>query len=439
MRSFSDIGISSPDILLPNKSIDLKKWSVVACDQFTSEPEYWQQVENIVGQQPSTYHLILPEAYLGTQKENQHQRLIPNRMREYVENNVFSSIGGFIFVERFFDGIKRQGLICALDLECYDFHKESQSLIRATEGTILDRIPPRVKIRQDALIEVPHILVLIDDPECSVIEPMQNQVEFLPQLYDFDLMLGGGSIKGFQIKSEQIYSQIIGALRNLASPEIQNQKYGSSVNNHPLLFAIGDGNHSLATAKTYWDNLRSTASPDHPARHAIVELLNIHDPGIIFEPIHRLVLNSQIDIFEAIFDFFPSKIKVQDLESFETMATAIMDKNDGEAQVVGFFSDGRYQLINFLEPQHTLSVGNVQLFLDELIISGSVEIDYIHGQESIFNLGNQPHNTGIYLPAMNKTDLFKSVAKDGPLPRKTFSMGEAHQKRYYLECRLIQE
>ena len=440
MNSYPDIGICVPEILIPCNSIDLNKWSVVACDQFTSEPHYWEQVEKTVGQLPSTYRLILPEAYLGTEKEFIHQKSIPIQMREYLNNGILDPINGFIYVERFFDGIQRNGLVATIDLESYNFQRDSQSLIRATEGTILERIPPRVKVRQEALLEIPHIMVLIDDPEKIVIEPIQQHLQTLPQLYNFELMQGGGSIRGFQVNSKKVISQIIIGLRHLASESVQIQKYGGNVEQHPLLFAVGDGNHSLATAKTVWQGIKSHVGKDHPARYALVEIINIHDSGIVFEPIHRLIRNYTIDIIPDLKKYFKNQVQIQDFRDFDKMSQAVFNNSDENNQAFGIFSKGIFKVITLTKPQHTLIVGNVQNFLDELTkIQKQITIDYIHGHKSIYSLGTQENNAGIFLPAMNKNLLFKSVINDGTLPRKTFSMGEAHQKRYYLESRLIQE
>lgn len=440
MQHFPDIGISIPKILMPDKSVDLKKWAVVACDQFTSEPEYWEKVELLIEDQPSTYHLILPEAYLGTAREYQHQEAISHKMLEYLQSGILNPVDGFIYVERYFNGIKRCGLIGALDLECYDFHKDSKSLIRATEGTILDRIPPRVKIREQAFLEVPHILVLIDDPDLSVIEPISRELSKLNKLYHFDLMMGGGEISGFQINDLNVTNQIITALRKLTSPEIQKQKYGNQVAGENLLFAVGDGNHSLATAKTIWDGIKQHESSSLPARFALVEILNIHDPGISFEPIHRLILNNRIDFLQAAEDFFKNKLSINKFDDFESMASTIIDDKSENSQTIGIFNNKGFFTISLHKPSHTLAVGNIQMFLDDLTNNGVIsEIDYIHGYDSIKLLGTHQNNTGIYLPAMRKNQLFRSVVNDGPLPRKTFSMGEAHQKRYYLESRLIKE
>ncbi len=437
MKFFSSVGIQSPEILIPNNRLDFNKWAVVACDQFTSQPEYWKIVEKTIGQSPSTYHLILPEAYLGTEKEQSHSSKINSLMENYLNNNYFQMIDGMIYIERFFDHSLRKGLIAALDLEQYDFTDGAGSLVRATEGTIIDRLPPRIKIRQDALLEIPHILVLIDDPEMTVIEPIAKSLNNTKPIYDFDLMQNSGHLTGYHIASPNLEDKIIQALNKLISAENQSNKYGVEKNAPPLLFAIGDGNHSLATAKLIWDKIKHEVPENHPARYALVEIVNIHDEGIVFEPIHRLLKSIKKDWFLSLKNNFNNKLDVQKISDFETLVSAISN-NHTKNQVFGAFDKSNFWLIYIMEPKHSLTVGNIQNCIDNLISNDQInEVDYIHGDDTIFDLGTKTGNAGIYLPAMRKDSLFRSVIKDGSLPRKTFSMGEAHQKRFYLECRKI--
>jgi hypothetical protein len=437
MRNYNQIGIQTPDVLLPSNEIDHRQWAVVACDQYTSQPEYWQQVHEIVDDSPSTYWLVLPEAYLGTPQEKEHQAGINAHMQAYLDKGILTRHEGFIYIERTLGDKKRSGLIAALDLEQYSFQKGAKSLIRATEGTILDRLPPRIKIRKDALLELPHILILIDDPRKTVIEPLAGKKPAMKTLYDFELMQAGGHLEGHLVSDLTIEQQLISALAELIKPENFTAKYGLPKDAPPFLFAVGDGNHSLATAKSVWDEVKADAGPDHPARYALVEIVNIHDEGIVFEPIHRLVKGIHADMPAAMQDFFGGHINIEKMNDFSEMKEKVLSQGDDE-QKFGFFDRDGVWLYSLLQPEQSLTVGNVQQFLDEFLAeSGADEVDYVHGDEAISKLGRKENNAGIYLPAMQKSQLFKTVIKDGVLPRKAFSMGEANEKRFYLESRKI--
>ena len=437
MKNFPSVGIQAPEILIPNNQTDFEKWAIVACDQFTSQPEYWNAVKNLIGQSPSAYHLILPEAFLGTEKEQIHSSKINSFMEKYLKMNYFQLIDGIIYIERYFDNSVRKGLIAALDLEQYDFTDGADSLIRATEGTIIDRLPPRIKIRQDASIEIPHILVLIDDPELSVIAPIINSSKPIELIYDFNLMQNSGHLKGYHVTSPNLENKVVQALEKLISPEIQSEKYSVEKNAPPLLFAVGDGNHSLATAKAVWDKIKHEAPENHPARYALVEIVNIHDEGIVFEPIHRLLKGIKEDWLLSLKNYFNNKLDVQKITDFKTLVSAVSN-NQTEDQVFGAFDEYNFWLVSVKKPNHTLTVGSIQNCIDDLILNNHInDVDYIHGDDTILKLGSKSGNAGIYLSAMRKDSLFRSVMKDGALPRKTFSMGEAHQKRFYLECRKI--
>ena len=436
MKIFSSIGLQSPTILLPNPKVNLTRWAVVACDQFTSQPDYWKSVEELVEDAPSTYHMILPEAYLGTTKEEKHASKVFSTMQAYLQKDIFREADGFVLVERIFENNTRRGLLAALDLESYDYQRDSKSLTRATEGTIIDRLPPRIAIRENAALEIPHIMVLIDDPHMTVIEPIAEKMQESHSLYDFDLMQGGGHIKGTLVNSE-FNQKIVNALEELKSPQTQKKKYQTALDTPPLLYAMGDGNHSLATAKAIWEKNKMHLPENHPSRFALVELVNLHDPSIEFEAIHRLVKHRGIDLLRSCDSFFNSQISVSQCTDYQEMTDRIETSQDSIIPFGLFFND-RYYFIKVTKPLHTLAVGNVQLWLDHILQEEQIEaIDYIHGNDTINALGRQNGYAGIYLPAMPKNALFKSVIKDGPLPRKTFSMGEAHQKRYYLECRKI--
>jgi hypothetical protein len=436
MRVYPEIGFQVPDILIPNKSVAKESWAVIACDQYTSQPEYWMKVKKIVGNLPSTYHMVLPEAYLGKPEEWIHTSRINSTMSTYLQTGIFQLFEGLIFVERTLGLKKRQGLIAALDLEQYNFDKDSQSLIRATEGTIVNRLPPRIKIRENAALQIPHIMILIDDPLFSVIEPLSSYTNDFPILYDFDLMLGGGHLKGYLVDNKDIEKRIINSIKNLAGTDVQKQKYQSE--GSPLLYAVGDGNHSLATAKVIWETIKDKVGSDHPARYALVELMNIHNSGIEFGPIHRLLMNFYSDLCQDISQFFSEKVKLTKTHSLNSLFKII--KTQGEdSQILGFIFKDEFWVMEILKPPSTLAVGSLQSYLDDLINRfPEIELDFIHGEQTLVELCHQSGNIGFFLPAIDKPSLFKSIIKDGPLPRKTFSMGEAQEKRYYFECRKIQ-
>ncbi len=437
MQNIPEIGIQIPKILLPRPGIDLTRWAVIACDQFTSEPGYWQAVKEIVGDAPSTFHMILPEVFLGTPEEEQRVQTTQAVMLKYLDEGIFTSYEGLVLVERIVGGKPRHGLMLALDLEKYDYNQGSQTLIRATEGTILDRLPPRIKIRQGACIELPHILVLIDDPGGTVIEPLVEGRQALQKLYDFDLMLGSGHLNGYLVDRPHLTQGVIDALKKLASPAVFRPKYGLAGDENPLLFAMGDGNHSLATAKAIWEKIKARAGMSHPARYALVEIENVHDSGLSFEPIHRVLFNVTEDYRQAMPRHFGDGVSFQAAGSHEEMVEAV-DRQEASGQTIGIVSAKGSELAVFPRPGSNLPVGTLQPFLDQWLKAKCADkIDYVHGEEVVLRLGSQPGNLGFYLPAMPKSDLFKTVILDGALPRKTFSMGEAKEKRFYMECREI--
>ncbi|MBE0697345.1 MAG: DUF1015 domain-containing protein, partial [Anaerolineaceae bacterium] len=317
MRNYPEIGVQVSDNLLPTSQIDPEKWAVIACDQFTSQPEYWQKVQEKVGSSPTTLDLILPEVFLGTHEESRRIQTTQQAMQRYLEEKILSPCEGLIFVEREVDGKTRRGLMMALDLERYDFSKGSQSLIRATEGTIIERLPPRIRIREGAILEIPHILVLIDDPDRTIIEPLVGIKPALKPLYDFDLMFGSGHLRGYLIDDPAQEQRIIDALTRLADPQRFQQAYQAGPEKGVLLFAVGDGNHSLATAKSIWEKLKSSVEPNHPARYALVEVENVHDAGLFFEPIHRVLFGVQSDWKKSAEDFFKGKVSFQSTASLE--------------------------------------------------------------------------------------------------------------------------
>ena len=437
MKNISDIGVQIPQVYLPKPGTDLTKWAVIACDQFTSQPEYWKDVESIVGDAPSTLNLTFPEVYLEQPGGDDRIRNIQATMRKYMDEGVLQPREGLIYVERTVGGRTRKGIILALDLEAYDYTKGSSSLIRATEGTIVDRLPPRIKIREGALLELPHILVLIDDPDRTVIEPVSAATSRLETLYDFDLMSGSGHLAGYAL-DEPLENQVVEALRGLAKPDTFAEKYGIAQDQPVLLFAMGDGNHSLATAKAIWDKMKPQVGMDHPSRYALVEIENVHDEGLEFEPIHRVLFGLKKDLFAELEKTFGANMSYRPVASAEERMKAV-DSARADKHVIGLVGGGKeFGVLEIANPSSNLPVGTMQAFLDIFLKGGGAEkIDYVHGGDVTVSLGSQPGNAGFYLPGMSKSDLFKTVIVDGALPRKTFSMGEAHEKRFYMEARKI--
>ena len=392
------------DILIP-KDIDNKKWSVVACDQYTSQPEYWNEVKTIAGDEPSALNIVFPEAFL--EEGDFRIAKINATMEKYLEDGIFEELlDSMIYVERTMaNGNVRRGIIGAVDLEAYDFSVGSASKIRATEGTVLERIPPRVKIRENASLELPHIMLLIDDKDRTVIE----QVEKGEMIYDFDLMQNGGHLTGYLLSDFE-------AERVLASLDILDENAEGN-----LLFAVGDGNHSLATAKTCWENLKATLTDaekeNHPARFCLVEIENIHDEALEFEPIHRVV-----------FDASPEEL----LAEFKKYYPETASEDNGGQHIKYTYKDEKGDLFVKNSPS-ALCVGTLQKFLDDK----GYKVDYIHGEDVTENLSKADNTIGFLLPGMEKSDLFRGVIMDGALPRKTFSMGEAHDKRFYFEAKKI--
>lgn len=440
MRTYPSVGVQTPRLFLPRQDVDLKRWAVVACDQHTSQPEYWQRVQALVGDAPSTLNLIFPEVYLDELDAPQRIERIQEAMKDFLNRELLIQQEGMVLVERTVSDHTRRGLMLCLDLECYDYRMGSRSLIRATEGTILERLPPRIKIRQGAMLELPHILVLIDDPQQTVIEPVAAMKERFPNLYDFELMMDGGHCSGYLVNDLNIEQAIIQSLEGLADPQSFAEKYGLPSSSDVLLFAMGDGNHSLATAKVIWEKIRLQVSPDHPARYALVEIENIHDQALVFEPIHRMLFGVAGDLpgdMRAYFGNGFSSIPLSGNGAFSEMMRQVNAAQE-PFQAFGVIQSGECSVIRISQPTSNLPVGTLQAFLDGFFRQkGAERIDYVHGEDVVGQLGEQAGNAGFYLPGMDKSDLFKTVILDGALPRKTFSMGEAHEKRYYMESRKI--
>lgn len=396
------------DILLPNVP-DMTKWSVVACDQYTGEPEYWFKTEKIVGDSPSTLRLTLPEIYLEEPDVSERIAKIDSNIEGYLKSGVFREYkNAMIYVKRIqSDGKLREGIVGAVDLEQYDYRRGSTSPIRATEATVAERIPPRLKIRENAACELPHIMILIDDPDKTVIEPLGGMG--LSELYDFALMQGGGRISGHLLDDDAI-AKVDNALYELSKKS-------------PMLFAMGDGNHSLATAKEHYEKLKrenpGRDMSNHPARYALCEIVNLHSPALEFEAIHRIVTG------------------VNTSELINEMTAALALRDDASAQKIGIVANGEVRYMYVHNPLSKLAVGSLQTFLDGYIAASGGKIDYIHGEDVLKGLAKGDDSVGFLLEPMRKSELFGAVIADGALPRKTFSMGHAADKRYYLEARKI--
>ncbi len=437
------IGLQIPEILLPNKDIDLHKWSVVACDQYTSQPDYWAEARKITAGEPSTLNVIFPEVFLEDSNGDERIKQINSTMQSYLDDGTLQAMTnkGFILVDRkTSQAPSRKGLVVAIDLEHYDFNKGSQTLIRATEGTIVDRLPPRIKVRQDAAIELPHIMVLIDDPERSVIEPL---FEKNPQsLYDYELMMNSGHIKGYAIDTPELIEQVANALETLASPEVFSNKYNAP-DKDVLLYAMGDGNHSLATAKAIWESLKEDANSlqevmDNPARYALVELVNIHDEGLQFEPIHRVIFNVNPErLLKDMQSHFSGRCTIERCNNAKDAMAKAKQANKEGIHIVPFNDASGYGYIQISQPEFTLELASIESFLNDYLAANDGKVDFIHGDNVVHELGIKAGNMGFFFPPISKHSLFKTIIFDGALPRKTFSMGEADEKRFYLEARKI--
>ena len=414
--------LNPADILLPDFSkVSGTKWATVACDQYTSQKDYWERARALIGREPSTLDLMLPEAYLD--REDEMIPIINENMKSYLQSALCEHKDAMIYLERKqSDGRVRRGIVGCIDLEDYDYAKGSDTLIRATEGTVLERIPPRVAIRRGAVIEMPHIMILIDDPDKTVVEPISAKAVGYKTAYDFDLMADSGHVKGYFVDKSD-FDGINASLASLASRDAMTDKY--RVNSSPLLFAVGDGNHSLASAKALYEEIKSEIGEDaaaaHPARFALCEIVNLHDAALDFEPIYRVVFGADAEKFK---------------KDFASYVTALCGNAD--AQTVTIVTAEEDESVEIPTPVSQLAVGTVQSFLDLYIQDNpSLTVDYIHGEDTVRELVKKEGALGILYDGMSKDMLFKTVICDGALPRKTFSMGHAADKRFYIECRKI--
>ncbi|MBR6080611.1 MAG: DUF1015 domain-containing protein [Treponema sp.] len=442
MKDFSEFGIELPEILLPAKK-DLSSWSVIACDQYTQDLDYWKKVADRVGKNPSTLNLILPEVYLSSPDRKERIEKIRGDMEKYLSDGTFAPAEKeFVYVERTTAyGRVRKGLVVALDLESYEWKPMSRALVRATEATIVERIPPRKEIRRGAPVESPHIMLLVNDPGHILIEAAGLLAKKSSPIYDGDLMMDAGHISGWSVKSDEALEKIHSALESL-------KKSGSESDGSAFMFAVGDGNHSLATAKAVWDEYKKELSekglsPDEikksPVRYALVELVNIYDEGLTFEPIHRVMFGG--DSGELV-SFVQKNLggTVSECESEKELDDRV--KKSSAAFGFVFTSEGKNRYVCLETSVKELAVSRLQPVLDDYIMeekkSGrEIGIDYIHGSDEVFRLGKKDGAISILLPPIAKDSFFATIGTRGPLPRKSFSMGEASEKRFYLECRKL--
>lgn len=421
------------DILLPSVQYDPSQWACVACDQFTSEPEYWQKAWACAAGQPSTLRLILPEVYLNSDSPQRLQERIESiheHMKVYRIEILRRKMHGFMYIERTqMDGSVRQGLVGCVDLEDYSYEKGAKPLIRPSENTVVERIPPRLAVRRGAVLELPHVMMLLDDPEKAVIEPLADACSDDALAYDFDLMLQGGHLCGWRITDEAVQQRVMAALERLASREVFDARYPAAAGQPPLMMAVGDGNHSLATAKAHWDEIKTHLTEeerrDHPARLCLVELCNVHSPAIQMEPIHRLFTGTTgREVLAALTAW--SRENGLGLQHAAAQQTITLVDETGAEQTLGFAS-----------PAEPLAVGTAEAFVGHFLASHpGAAVDYIHGADTVRALARKG-GVGLLMPDFAKSDLFKGVVLGGVLPRKTFSMGHAQEKRYYMECRDI--
>lgn len=416
------------DILLPDESINLEKWAALACDQFTSRPEYWQQAEEMCRDVPGALHITLPEAYLGAPDEAARIEAIHRTMNEYLDRVLTRAVHGFVYVERTTESGVRQGLVGAVDLEAYDYRPGAQPPVRPSENTVAERIPPRLAVRRGAALETPHILMLIDDAQRTVVEPLGARKNRLRKLYDTPLMLGGGRVAGWAVTDPADIAAVENALEALGTQAAFDPKYPEAAGRAPLAMAVGDGNHSLATAKAAWEEVKAglteAEKETHPARWCLVELENIHCPAIRVEPIHRAVFGTSFGVFA---DAFRAWLQAHGGAS----------ENDGAPQTFGLTDGEKTLTLGAANPPRPLAVGTLEAFLADFGRENpGARVDYIHGRDEVRRLAQQGA-VGVLLPDFQKSDLFRGVVLGGVLPKKTFSMGHAQEKRYYLECRKI--
>ena len=432
------LGLELPFILTP-KNIDTK-WPVIACDQFTQDRSYWNNVKETVGGSPSTLNLIFPEVFLNDGDAAQRIAAIHSNMTNYLQNGIFAPPKqGFVYIERDTPyNKKRRGLAVAVDLEKYEWKPNARPLIRCTEGTVEDRLPPRMDIRRGAPLELPHVLLLIDDETDTLLPALGEMVKKNPPIYDTPLMMESGRAAGWFLDASdnaETIAFVVEKLEELCTRSVN--RYGED---SPFLFAVGDGNHSLASAKAIWEEYKdagtSNFDPDHPCRYALVEIENLYDPAISFEPIHRVVFGLDLEATLRQLSALPgfSSRMIAGREELVRLCSAPVPGNR-----FGLIGDKRCVLVE--TSAGGISTASLQPLLDTAAGAPGAEIliDYIHGTDELFRLATAPGRPvcGILLPPVQKSGFFETVAAGGPLPRKSFSMGEAEEKRFYVECRKL--
>ncbi|GHT56674.1 hypothetical protein FACS1894109_06370 [Spirochaetia bacterium] len=445
-KRLAALGLAVPEILLPRPGIDLEKWAVIACDQFTQDRAYWERVREYAGDSPSALNCVFPEAYLEDPGRTERIADIHRTMKSYLNEGIFAPPQqGCVYIERSTPSHQlRRGLVISIDLDSYNWQPEARPLIRATEGTVTDRLPPRMEIRRGAPLESPHIIILIDDDEDTLLSGLAAQARHLPPAYQSPLMLDSGSISGWLLDREDHWTYIAEKIEALACRA--TARYQSpGPQGDPFLYAVGDGNHSLASAKAVWEEYKKAHTgenglTDHPLRWALVEIENIYDPGIEFEPIHRAIFNAGLDEVQALLSRLPGT-RFQPVDDGKAALSALVNDPHAGKNRLGLIAGDRHILLETDAPG--LAAVSLQPLLDRFIQqkadqkTGLPSIDYIHGEKELFRLAEGASTVGILLPPVRKQGLFETVARSGPLPRKSFSMGEACEKRFYLECRKL--
>lgn len=423
-----DSVFKAAELLLPAETVDMQTWPTLACDQFTSQPDYWQKAEALCQNGPSTLHITLPEAYLADANVATRIADIHKTMCSYAENVLTKAVHGFVYVKRKTQSGVRQGLVGAVDLEVYSYEKNAAPLVRPSENTVVERIPPRLAVRREACLEAPHILMLLDDAAHTVIEPIDAQTEKMTQLYDTDLMLGGGHITGWAVTDAAQIAQIEAQIMAFSAQNVFDARYPAASGKPPIALAVGDGNHSLATAKAYWEEIKATLPPEkraqHPARYALAELVNIHSDAIQIEPIHRAIFGTDAATFTNAFAAWLAQNGAENDDANHPQRFVCIGKTE--------------QTLETKASPCPLAVGTLEAFLAAFCTKyPAVTVDYIHDADALHAVCRTQNAVGVLLPPFAKSDLFRGVVLGGVLPKKTFSMGTATEKRYYLECRKI--
>ena len=437
-QKLNALGVEIPSILLPHNTQsasadDLSKWAVIACDQFTQDREYWEKVKKAAGDAPSTLNMIFPEIFLSDDGAQEKIKDIHSTMKRYLQDGVFAEpMQGFIYIERDTPyQKKRRGLVAAIDLEKYDWHPQARPLIRCTEGTVEERLPPRMDIRRGAPLELPHVLLLIDDNKESLLPQLGEKVKNSKPIYDTKLMLDSGNIKGWFLNSESDFNFIAEKLDELFKHSTSRYEGGN-----PFLFAVGDGNHSLAAARGIWQEYKAAHPgnelPEHPCRYALVEIENIYDPAIEFEPIHRVVFDINYDGIINLLSLLPD-FSCRSVNSAEELSRLVV--NSSAPNCFGIICEGRFALVE--TSASGIATACLQPLLDKYAKTQPQLIDYIHGEDEVFKVASKGGAAGVLLPPVRKSGLFETVGRLGPLPRKSFSMGHSVEKRFYLEARSL--